>query len=630
MVKGIVIEGILYDFSEFKHPGGVIIELGDQETCPDATWLFKTHHAFCSKKKVESALKKLPVLKGDVKTITTSSSAPKFSYESHFIDDLVSTLKKRGFDLKVNNVANWALDDIVHLAFFLISLTACATGSFTLFLLGSLFFYSSTLSLYHTGSHGTQKITNKPKNFLLNLCWSFRDHWGANLAWWKGQHCNFHHGFPLTRFDSPEKENFDLNQMGSIGTEQCENTGWIFFAKLARNAFRRIAIFQLGRLLRCMAFSSRTCTNIFTFVLSCAVLYALETLMMEVWVFFFVYLNHFTSATDAVFNEALKIDWWKYQVEVSLNVAPRSFLMNVISAGLSNQIEHHLFPWVAPDVYPLISPIVQEVARKHGVKYESYENPFSFLKCMIGRAGSAFKQKTFEKPALKVTRASKDEIDTLSKALGLSATAQCEFSIVGSFGPLPKQLSIRLVFLKAASYALASKIGFRGKTSITVSLNHALDGWSKENFNFMSGIVGRFPDIIVEYFDEPISTSSSFTIDSPEYFSPLASLMEGVGLTTSSSHHNLLGISNGDACTFCTDVDVDVRIFEFEKVNGGLRNALSQLILVLILLLILNKKKCRVSLNASNLLPYFAIDQPVDFNSAVEHSKKHKCSISFK
>jgi linoleoyl-CoA desaturase len=39
--------------------------------------------------------------------------------------------------------------------------------------------------------------------------------------------------------------------------------------------------------------------------------------------------------------------------------------------GLNFQVEHHLFPRVCSIHYPKISPIVEEVARKHGVPFHS-------------------------------------------------------------------------------------------------------------------------------------------------------------------------------------------------------------------------------------------------------------------
>jgi linoleoyl-CoA desaturase len=40
--------------------------------------------------------------------------------------------------------------------------------------------------------------------------------------------------------------------------------------------------------------------------------------------------------------------------------------------GLNFQVEHHLFPKVCSVHYPAINPIVQEVAKKHGVAYHCH------------------------------------------------------------------------------------------------------------------------------------------------------------------------------------------------------------------------------------------------------------------
>jgi linoleoyl-CoA desaturase len=53
------------------------------------------------------------------------------------------------------------------------------------------------------------------------------------------------------------------------------------------------------------------------------------------------------------------------------NFAHENWLLSWYVGGLNYQIEHHLFPRVCHVHYRQLSPIVERVARKHGVPYHS-------------------------------------------------------------------------------------------------------------------------------------------------------------------------------------------------------------------------------------------------------------------
>jgi linoleoyl-CoA desaturase len=64
--------------------------------------------------------------------------------------------------------------------------------------------------------------------------------------------------------------------------------------------------------------------------------------------------------------------WAVHQMETSSDFAPTNRLLSWYVGGLNFQVEHHLFPKVCSVHYPAINPIVQEVARKHGVAYHCH------------------------------------------------------------------------------------------------------------------------------------------------------------------------------------------------------------------------------------------------------------------
>lgn len=68
--------------------------------------------------------------------------------------------------------------------------------------------------------------------------------------------------------------------------------------------------------------------------------------------------------------------WLIHEMATTANFARSNRLLTWYVGGLNYQIEHHLFPRVCSAHYPAISPIVEEVANKHGMPY--YQNPTLF------------------------------------------------------------------------------------------------------------------------------------------------------------------------------------------------------------------------------------------------------------
>lgn len=67
-------------------------------------------------------------------------------------------------------------------------------------------------------------------------------------------------------------------------------------------------------------------------------------------------------------------DWAVHQIHSTWDYQTTSRLMNFLSVSLNNQIVHHLFPSIHPCHYPDLSPIVCEIAWKHGYDIYSRSN----------------------------------------------------------------------------------------------------------------------------------------------------------------------------------------------------------------------------------------------------------------
>lgn len=78
----------------------------------------------------------------------------------------------------------------------------------------------------------------------------------------------------------------------------------------------------------------------------------------------------FPSRADLTGDE--RSEWARHQVETTVDFAPGNRFLTWYMGGLNYQIEHHLFSRICHVHYPAIAPIVADVCRRHGVKYESH------------------------------------------------------------------------------------------------------------------------------------------------------------------------------------------------------------------------------------------------------------------
>jgi linoleoyl-CoA desaturase len=67
-----------------------------------------------------------------------------------------------------------------------------------------------------------------------------------------------------------------------------------------------------------------------------------------------------------------KYSWEEIQILGSANFSPRSRIVTRLVGGLNYQIEHHLFPYVAPRLYPRIAPEVRRFAQENQLVYVEY------------------------------------------------------------------------------------------------------------------------------------------------------------------------------------------------------------------------------------------------------------------
>jgi linoleoyl-CoA desaturase len=89
-----------------------------------------------------------------------------------------------------------------------------------------------------------------------------------------------------------------------------------------------------------------------------------------------------------------KVHWADAQVITTSNWRSSSKFFNYLAGGLNHQIEHHIFPGMYFAYYWQISPIVEQVCKKHGLPYHTYPTYSSILYSCLNHL---YKLGTFDK-----------------------------------------------------------------------------------------------------------------------------------------------------------------------------------------------------------------------------------------
>jgi linoleoyl-CoA desaturase len=76
-------------------------------------------------------------------------------------------------------------------------------------------------------------------------------------------------------------------------------------------------------------------------------------------------------------------EWYARQVEAT-NDFEVSRPLSILCGGLDRQIEHHLFPKLAPERLREVAPAVRRACEEHGVRYNTGTWPWA-LRCALSR-----------------------------------------------------------------------------------------------------------------------------------------------------------------------------------------------------------------------------------------------------
>ena len=92
---------------------------------------------------------------------------------------------------------------------------------------------------------------------------------------------------------------------------------------------------------------------------------------------FFIVSHNLDGLRPHQFSHTTRNDWGRWQIETSASWG--NVFWSFLSGGLNYQIEHHLFPGVAHNLYPLMQPIIKQECVNEGIQYNGFDGYFGIV-----------------------------------------------------------------------------------------------------------------------------------------------------------------------------------------------------------------------------------------------------------
>mmetsp|Transcript_15767 Transcript_15767/g.61526 ORF Transcript_15767/g.61526 Transcript_15767/m.61526 type:complete len:450 (-) Transcript_15767:3282-4631(-) len=395
------IRGQVYDITDFaeSHPGGA--QLLALAVGRDATILFESHHI--RTEIVDSVLKTLPKVDDIDKLFPDEDfpaplDSPVYRKIQQRVRDEILAPLERTKGRAATGRGGCLLDMAAVVAFFFTSLSfyiACpsiATG----IILGLAGYWSGT-GLQHTANHG-----GLCRSSSWNQFWG----WfgsdvviGKSSLEWRYHHTVSHHSycndinrdqdvytsFPLIRLDETQPWSwyhtfqpiytpfiwpllYLAAQIGDFvnifiyrASPGVEYTG-ITPIEVALYVFGKI--FHVGITLAIPVYLHGWAKIWAPFVV-----YGCFGSFVLCW--FFIVSHNLDGLRPQQFSHTTRNDWGRWQIETSASWG--NVFWSFLSGGLNYQIEHHLFPGVAHNLYPLMQPIIKQECVNEGIQYNGFD-----------------------------------------------------------------------------------------------------------------------------------------------------------------------------------------------------------------------------------------------------------------
>ncbi len=246
------------------------------------------------------------------------------------------------------------------------------------------------------GSYSKNKIVNKLMGYTINLI-------GANDKVWRLQHNVLHHSFTnIEEHDDDINAPFFLRFSPHASKNKLHKYqqfyAWLFYGLstmswiTTKDFIRYTRYYKMG-----LVKNRKTFIQGILKITGWKVLYFSYALVLPIlltslspWLVVLAFLAmHFVTglSISVVFQTAhvtpnasfplpddlgnLESERLAHQMETTCNFAPKSPLLSWMVGGLTNQIEHHLFPNISHTHYRKIAPIVKQTAQEFGLPYYS-------------------------------------------------------------------------------------------------------------------------------------------------------------------------------------------------------------------------------------------------------------------
>lgn len=375
----VLIDGMLYDCSKFKHPGGSIIKFNMGEG--DATLAFLEFHD--RSEKAKKMLKSLP-----------SRPAPKgTSDESKRNEKFTAAYKKLREELVREG---WFKPSLLHVAYRIAEVVALYVVGLYLMLNTSFFLVGVALAaiaqgrcgwLMHEGGHisltGNWKLDIRLQEVIYGIgC-------GMSGGWWRVQH-NKHHAEPQKLTHDVDLDTLPLvafhSKVAQWGKKNPFIRMWIPFQAYCFGPVTTSLVAAFWQfflhprfIIRTKKYNEAAMLATRYAIIAALAVYANATLAQTIGTYFlynaiagaYIFINFALSHTHLpVVNENEHRHWMEYGANHTINITPHPFT-NWWMGYLNYQIEHHLFPSMPQYRFVKLWPRTKKLFEENGLKYDA-------------------------------------------------------------------------------------------------------------------------------------------------------------------------------------------------------------------------------------------------------------------
>jgi fatty acid desaturase (delta-4 desaturase) len=389
----LVIQGHAYDITNFDHPGGAhMIDLGVGR---DATVMFESAHL--RREVALKALESLPKLSIEEIEKKGYNFGRKETWPTPSQSKLYETIRKRVVNEVLKGrcgrgVPAWHYATVVLTWLLTATWFLCRPSILSGLFLGFALAWIGT-GVQHTANHGGL-ATNPKLGYVIGLLDDLAT--GGSSIVWRYHHQVSHHAycndleldtdayssFPLLRLDSSQKwQPYHRYQWLYASVIFCFL--WISIQLqdltcLLNSQFFDVSFKGTGGLEITFAVFLKVAHFLWIVVLP----YQIHGLhvMLSAWMACFGFggfclaamfiVSHNVDDTEVKQMNLGEGDWARQQIVTSTSWG--GVIGSFFSGGLNLQIEHHLFPCMAHNLYPAVQVIVKEECAKEGIPYTAY------------------------------------------------------------------------------------------------------------------------------------------------------------------------------------------------------------------------------------------------------------------